>query len=95
MIIVSMGDAGTEVFQINKKGQASAVEHAVLDWDWFEDDPAEWWEQLHPQLRVWLSTRPDWEAVKEKLCDCADRSWFGVEHDSACILAGFPIKVQS
>jgi hypothetical protein len=23
-------------------------------------------------------------------CDCADRSWYGAEHDSACVLAGQP-----
>jgi hypothetical protein len=28
--------------------------------------------------------------VTEEDCDCADRSWYGEEHDSACPLAGQP-----
>lgn len=27
-----------------------------------------------------------------KNCDCADRSWYGTEHDSACVLSGQPFE---
>lgn len=38
------------------------------------------------EARAGLIPESDW--IDEEDCDCADRSWYGPQHDSACPLAG-------
>lgn len=41
--------------------------------------PGPWHRNVGPKYPIYVEG-----------CDCADRSWYGAEHDSACPLAGQP-----
>jgi hypothetical protein len=43
---------------------------------------------LHGELERWNTLADDLQEHANESCDCAERSWYGPEHDSACPLTG-------
>jgi hypothetical protein len=72
LVILSMGDAGTEVFQL-VDGKPEPVEHFVLDWDWAESDPEEFLQNLetNPVALEYVKTHlsEDWKWLQERIKD--------------------------
>jgi hypothetical protein len=59
---------------------SDGVEHLAVGYDTGAEVTLE-------DVQVYIDTCVEMDNAE---CDCADRSWYGKEHDSACPLAGQP-----
>lgn len=75
------------------------AEYELVDYDVFDTEGNEGikeiWDGFSPELQAYFRDylKAEYKKFQERiaeLCDCADRSWRGKEHDSACPLAGLP-----
>jgi hypothetical protein len=98
LVIFVEGGVVQDVGRVNTSGFL-AVEHEVMDYDILEgnsdEDVQDYFERRSPELKAYMEKfLPDefqkFQLVDSDLCDCADRSWYGEVHDSACALAGQP-----
>lgn len=75
------------------------AEYELVDYDVFDSESNEEikdiWDGFSCELQAYFRNHLKAEYKKfqdriAELCDCADRSWYGSVHDSACALAGQP-----
>lgn len=79
-----------------------SAEYDIVDYDILEgssnEEVKDYFENRSPEVQAYMKQYlPDeYEKFQERIrepqeeCDCAERSWYGKEHDSACPLAGQP-----
>src|ERR1700693_3768037 len=98
LVIFTEGGVVQDVGRVNADGFFGVL-HDLVDYDIFEESSDMvflHWEGLSPAVKEYIRTRLPNEYAKfqecirelQEECDCAERSWYGDDHDSPCTLAG-------
>jgi hypothetical protein len=78
-LVIAEGDAEVDILDFDNLESTGPEDLILSDREW------DYLKEYSPDLFAFFA--PSFA----KSCGCADRSWFGKEHDSACPLAGQPI----
>jgi hypothetical protein len=104
LVIFVEGGLVQDAGRVSPSGFLSA-EYDIVDYDVLEGNTdvevKEYFESRSPAVQAYMKKYLPYEyerfqeairevEANEQECDCADRSWYGKEHDSACPLAGQP-----